>query len=115
MGSYDAQKKILSILNYSLSGNPTEYVNSSLVNKQEDPFSGDVINSYNDGPAKDDSRIGQLYEMEISSPAAFLKPGEEITHIQYMFHFEGNETDMDLICRSLLNVSVTDIKNAFIH
>jgi len=95
--------------------NTTEYVNSALTDKQEDPFSGDVINSYNDGPAKDDSRIGPLYEMEISSPAAFLKPGEGITHIQCMFHFEENEKDMDLLCRSLLNVSVSDIKSAFIH
>jgi len=115
MGSYDAQKKILSILNYSLPENPTEYVNSALVDQQEDPFSGDVTNSYNDGPAKDGFRIGQLYEMEISSPAAFLKQGEEISHVQYMYHFEGNEEDLDFLARSLLNVSVSEIKNAFTH
>ena len=113
MGSYDAQKQILSILIYSLPENPTEYVNSALVDQQEDPFSGDVINSYNDGPSKNGSGIGQLYEMEISSPAAFLKPGEEITHVQCMYHFEGKEKDLDMLVRSLLNVSISEIKNVF--
>ena len=113
MGSYDAQKQILSILTYSLPENQTEYVNSALVDQQKDPFSGDVINSYNDGPSKNSSRIGQLYEMEISSPAAFLKPGEEITHVQYMYHFEGKENDLDILVRSLLNVSISEIKNVF--
>lgn len=113
VGSYDAQKQILSILTYSLPENKTEYVNSALVDQQKDPFSGDVINSYNDGPSKNGSRIGQLYEMEISSPAAFLKPGEEITHVQCMYHFEGKVKDLDMLVRSLLNVSISEIENVF--
>ena len=112
IGSYDAKQKVLSVIEYSLS-NDQMYVNSLLENQQNDPFSGDAVNSYNDGPQIDGSRMGQFYELETSSPAAFLKPGEEITHIRRMYHFEGNEKDLDEVSKSLLKVSLEEIKNAF--
>ncbi len=112
IGSYDAKNKILSIIEYSLPENAVDYVNSSFEEK-DDPFSGDVVNSYNDGPLGNGSQIGQLYELESSSPAAFLKPGESITHIQRIYHFEGNEKDLNLLAISLLKVSIEEIKNTF--
>lgn len=113
LGSYDANNKVLSILSFSLAENSKDYVNSSLVKYQEDPFSGDVINSYNDGPLSNGSQIGELYELETSSPAAFLKPGDEITYINRMYHFEGNEADLNTLAKSILNVPLSEIINAY--
>ena len=112
IGSYDAKNQILTLIEFTLPENATEYVNSAL-EIQEDPFSGDVINSYNDGPTDNGSQLGPFYELEISSPSAFLKPGEEIIHIQKTYHLEGSEKNLDIIAKSLLNVSILEIKNIF--
>lgn len=112
IGSYDRKNKILTILEFSLPPEITEYVNSSL-EIQENPFNGDVINSYNDGPGKDGSQMGLYYELETSSPAAFLKPGEEIIHTQRIFHFEGNEMDLNVLSKTILKVSLEETENAF--
>ena len=112
MGSYDIKNKILTILEYSLPPNVTDYVNSAL-EIQEDPYSGDVINSYNDGSGKDGSQMGLYYELEASSPAAFLKPGEEIIHTQRIYHFEGSEKALNVLTKTILGVSIEEIKNAF--
>jgi hypothetical protein len=112
IGSYDAKNNILTLVQFSLPENISEYVNSSL-EIQEEPFSGDVINSYNDGPTDDGFQQGPFYELEVSSPAAFLKPGENIIHIQRTYHLEGREEALDVYIKSLLNVSVEEIKRAF--
>ena len=43
---------------------------------QKEPYKGDVINSYNDGPLADGTQMGPFYEVESSSPALALKKGE---------------------------------------
>ena len=112
IGSYDAKNTILTLIEFSLPENVYEYVNSAL-EIQKEPYKGDVINSYNDGPTDDGSQLGPFYELEISSPAAFLKPGEEIIHIQRIYHMEGSDETLDIIAKSLLNVSISEIKNIF--
>lgn len=112
MGSYDAKNKILTLLEYSLPPNVTDYVNSAL-EIQENPFSGDAINSYNDGPKADGTQMGLYYELEASSPAAFLKSGEEIIQTQRIYHFEGSEKELDILAKSILKVSIQEISNAF--
>jgi hypothetical protein len=112
IGSYDAKNNILTLIEFSLSETAGEYVNSAL-EIQKEPFKGDVINSYNDGPAGTGPQLGPFYELEISSPAAFLKPGEEICHIQKIYHLEGSEKTLDTIAKSLLHVSLSEIKNIF--
>jgi hypothetical protein len=54
---------------------------------QEDPFCGDVVNSYNDGPLPGGSQMGPFYELETSSPAADIEPGDTLTHEHATFHF----------------------------
>jgi hypothetical protein len=112
IGSYDAKNKKLTILEFSLSENVTDFVNSAL-EIQKEPFSGDVINVYNDGPKDGGPGMGSYYELEASSPAAFLKPGEEISHVQQIYHFEGSEGDLDNLAKSLLKVSLSEVKSAF--
>jgi hypothetical protein len=112
IGSYDTKNKKLTILEFSFSEKDTAYVNNAL-EIQKDPFAGDVINVYNDGPKEGKPGMGKYYELETASPAAFLKPGEEITHIQRIYHFEGNEKELDVLAKSLLNVSLAEVKDLF--
>jgi hypothetical protein len=111
-GSYDPSNKVLTLLWYSSPESPSEYVNSKW-GDQVLPFSGDVVNSYNDGPVDDGSVMGPFYEIESSSPAAFLKPGEKLTHIQRIFHISGDEILLTGITEKLFNVSIEDIVAAF--
>ena len=113
-GSYDEDTGILNIVTYSP---PREdnvgYVNS-MWEMQSDPFSGDVINSYNDGsPAPGKPPLGPFYEIETSSPAADLKPGEEIQHLQTTIHMHGPRADIDSIAGKLLGVGLEKIEKAF--
>ncbi len=80
---------------------------------QDDPFSGDVINSYNDGPLEDGSQMGPFYEIETSSPALALKSGESYTHIQRTYHFEGSVEKLDILAKKLLGVSIKEINKQF--
>ena len=111
-GSYDPDKKVLTLLWYSASDKPAKYVNSKW-GKQDDPFSGDVVNSYNDGPVEDGSIMGPFYEIESSSPAAMLQPGGRITHTQRIFHITGDETKLTIITEKLFGQKLTDIISIF--
>ena len=111
MGSYDAENKVLTIVFFSKPEGVSDYVNS-LWELQDDPFSGDVANSYNDGPV-DGEAMGPFYELESSSPAAFLNPGESITHIHKTIHIQGNETQLDQITKELFRVELETIKQIF--
>jgi len=112
MGSYDSSNNILTLLICRLPQGKTEYVNSSW-QIQDNPFSGDALNSYNDGPLEDGSLMGPFYELETSSPAAALKPEEELSHIQYTLHLTGDTTRLDKVARDVLGVGLEEIKRAF--
>lgn len=108
-GSYDAIHKVLTILQFNKPDTSSGYINQ-LWEIQKEPFKGDVLNSYNDGPLNNGSQMGPFYELESSSPAAFLAPGESITHIQRIFHFVGNEKQLSLVSQKVLGVSIKQIK-----
>lgn len=111
-GSYDALNKVLTIVQYNKPVNAEDYVNS-MWQLQEEPFRGDVINSYNDGPASPGAKpMGPFYELETSSPAAALPPGGSIVHIHRTFHFCGPEAQLDAIARATLGTSLEEIKSA---
>ena len=112
MGSYDSDNRILTLLICRLRDGKKDYVNSSW-QIQENPFSGDALNSYNDGPLADGSQMGPFYELETSSPAADLKPGESLSHIQYTLHLTGESQELDKVARKVLGVSLEDITGAF--
>lgn len=111
-GSYDEERKILTIVQFTLPEGENSYVNS-MWEIQSDPFSGDAVNSYNDGPLEDGGQMGPFYELESSSPAANLAPGESITHYHRTIHFKGEEKELDHIAKKMLGVSIERIKAAF--
>jgi hypothetical protein len=112
MGSFDSANNILTLLICRLPESKTEYVNSSW-QIQDDPFSGDALNSYNDGPLEDGSQMGPFYELETSSPAAALKPGEKLDHVQITLHLTGDPQKLDIVAQKMLGVSLEEIKGAF--
>jgi hypothetical protein len=112
MGSYDSDNKILTLLICRLPEEKKDYVNSSW-QIQENPFSGDALNAYNDGPLENGSQMGPFYELETSSPAADLKPGESLSHIQFTLHLTGDPDKLDEVSRKVLGVSLHEISSAF--
>lgn len=112
MGSYDSENKVLTLLICRLPEGKTDYVNSSW-QLQEKPYSGDALNSYNDGPLADGTHMGPFYELETSSPAAELKPGESLSHIQFTLHLTGDFKSLDKVSRKILGISLEDISNSF--
>ena len=82
--------------------------------QQEEPYAGDVVNSYNDSfLAPGNEGLGAFYELETSSPAAALAPNASITHVHRTFHFQGDEAGLDAIAQATLGVGLTEIKGAF--
>lgn len=111
-GSYDRGSGVLTLLWCSLPDKPMDYVNSSW-GDQEDPFSGDAVNSYNDGPLEDGSVMGPFYEIEASSPAAALDPGGSIQHSQRLFHIQGSEAGLSAIVKGLFGLDLEEIADMF--
>ena len=110
-GSYDPQHKLLTIIMFDLDSS-AKYLNQEW-NTTKQTFSGDAVNSYNDGPLTDGTQMGPFYEMESVSQAAFLKPGQSLSHRHSVFHFTGYEKGLDAISQKLLGVSLEDIQKEF--
>jgi hypothetical protein len=112
MGSYDADNRVLTLVQYTLPGNTTQYVNS-MWEIQSNPFGGDVVNSYNDGPPPGGGpQLGRFYELESSSPALALRPGQSATHVHRTFHLHGDPAALDAIARKVLGVGIREIAGA---
>ena len=79
---------------------------------QNDPYYGDVINAYNDGPVEDGSVMGPFYEIETSSPGAELAPNESLTHTQKIIHIQGNDKQLDYIIKKLFKTDIYSIYGA---
>lgn len=111
-GSYDAVGKVLTLVTYTVQKAPSGYVNS-MWEVQKEPYGGDVLNSYNDGsPAPGKAPLGPFYELETSSPAAALKPGATMRHVQRTIHLSGPEEALDKIARGKLGVGLQAIADA---
>jgi len=111
-GSYDAANGVLTVVHLTVPDGATDYVNS-MWEIQERPFSGDVVNSYNDGPATPGAKpLGPFYELESSSPAAALAPGGTLTHVHTTMHFQGPDRVLDEIARRVFGVGLAEIGKA---
>jgi hypothetical protein len=112
MGSFDAENNILTLLFCRQPENAKDYVNSSW-EIQKDPYSGDALNSYNDGKLEDGTQMGPFYELETSSPAAALAPGESLMHSQLTIHLTGDREKLNRISVKTLGVSLDEILSTF--
>ncbi|MEO6600204.1 MAG: DUF6786 family protein [Polyangiaceae bacterium] len=109
LGSYSEPAQLLTLVLYNKQRGATRFVNS-MWEHQSAPYSGDEINSYNDGPpAPGKPPLGGFYEIESSSPAASLEPGESTTHVHQTYHFSGPHAELDALARHVLGVSLGDL------
>lgn len=110
-GSYDADNKILTITSFDVDNNGT-YLNQEWT-PSKDPFIGDAVNAYNDGPLEDGTQMGPFYEIESVSPVAYLSPGAKVSHQHSVFHFIGDDATLNLISEKVLGISLSSIESAF--
>jgi hypothetical protein len=110
LGSYSARSRLLTVIEYDrpkAAGLP--YVNS-MWEQQAAPYSGDVVNSYNDGsPGPGKAPLGGFYEIETSSPGAELAPGQSLVHAHRTFHLVGDAVSLEPLARKMLGVSLADV------
>jgi hypothetical protein len=114
-GSYDSKRHVLTWVEYTLpaSAAAARYVNS-MWEQQKEPYAGDVVNSYNDGPpAPGKKPLGPFYEIETSSPGAALLPGQSLTHVHRTVHVQGSRSALDAIAKAKLRVDLSAIETAF--
>jgi len=111
VGSYDAENNVLTLAQFDMDPKAT-YLNQEW-RTDRNPFSGDAVNSYNDGPLANGTQMGPFYEIESVSPAAFLKPNAGLTHRHSVFHFTGDKDELNQISLKTLGISLSDISGAF--
>ena len=102
---------MLTIVKYNQpDASATDYVNS-MWELQKEPYAGDVVNSYNDGPPSPGAKpLGPFYELETSSPALALAAGKSAEHVQETYHFEGERAKLDALSQTLLGASLDEIE-----
>ena len=107
LGSYSPSARQLTLVRtVRPQAAPHGYVNS-LWEAQRDPYAGDVVNSYNDGPIEPGKpSLGGFYEIETSSPAAALAPGESIEHAQVTLHAIGDAALLEPLAKAVLGVGL---------
>ncbi|ASZ14273.1 hypothetical protein KTO58_02565 [Chitinophaga pendula] len=109
MGSYDAVNHVLTIIQFTLPAKPLLYVNSAW-EQQADPYHGDAVNAYNDGPPSDSVKpLGNFYEMESSSPAMRLTPGGHHDHYHRTFHITGAEKHLNTLSKYLFGSDLSSL------
>ena len=112
-GSYDALGHTLTLVQYTRPADSFGYVNS-MWEIQREPYKGDVVNSYNDGPPEAGKpALGPFFELETSSPALELLPAQSYTHVHRTFHLVGAEAELDRIARATIKVGLDELTNAF--
>jgi len=107
-GSFDFIRNVLTIIIPEVN-KAAPYVNSKW-EIQKEPYRGDVINSYNDGPLGDGSQLGPFYEIESSSPAKELKKGESLEYRLVTCHFQGDYQGLNKLAGKLLGVDLNEVK-----
>jgi hypothetical protein len=112
-GSYDPERRVLTLVQLTIPMGAHDYVNS-MWQLQEEPLAGDVVNSYNDGPPEPGAKpLGPFYELESSSPALELGPGEVQEHVHRTAHFQGSDEALEPIARAALGVGIAEIRGKF--
>jgi hypothetical protein len=106
--SFDFEKNVLTVIIPQVEKN-APYVNSKW-ELQKEPYKGDVINSYNDGPLADGTQMGPFYEVESSSHALELKKGQTGEYKQTTVHLQGAYNTLKQLAKQLLGVDLDSIK-----
>ena len=112
LGSIDFHGGVLTFVQFSMPDDVAKqpYMNNIWENPLDEPYDGDVINSYNDGPNDLGSQMGKFYELETLSPAAELKTGETLTHRNRTVHVKADAKTLDRLARRIFGVSLERVR-----
>jgi len=111
-GSWDAEHAALTLVTFPIPPGAHEYVNSRWGLPQAEPYRGDVLHAYNDGPSAPGAEpFGPFHELESSSPAAALAPGESLAHRHRTLHLEGPRADLERVARATLGLALATIES----
>lgn len=117
LGSWDKERGVLSVVQFNLPKNAPNGYNNNLWEHQDKPYSGDVINGYNDGPNESGGQLGGFFELETISPALSLAPKDSYTHIHRTIRMEASDDSgrdkLSAIAMKVLGVSLDEIENKF--
>lgn len=111
LGSWDSERGILTVAQFSKPETAPHGYTNNLWEHQDDPYNGDVINGYNDGPNESGGKLGGFYELETVSPAYALAPGESRTHMHRTIRIEGQRDKLDAISKAVFGVSLAQIES----
>ena len=115
LGSIDFRAGVLTLVHFTMPDDPAEhvYLNNACEVPQADPFRGDVVNSYNDGPKKNGQQLGAFYEIETLSPAKELKTNESLRHAHSTFHIQADAETLGKLAKEALGIDLDAVRKAF--
>jgi hypothetical protein len=112
-GSIDFAAGVLTLVHYNMPEDPTAlpYMNNQWGGPHAEPYRGDVVNSYNDGPvAPGKPGLGPFYEIESLSPAKAMAAGESLTHRHRTIHVQADLATLDALAREVLGVDLETVR-----
>jgi hypothetical protein len=113
LGSIDFQLGVLTLVQFSMPDDPTRelYMNNAWGGPHAEPYSGDVVNSYNDGPPEPGKKgLGPFYEIESLSPARPLASGESLVHCHRTIHVQADAATLDQLARQVLGIGLDTVR-----
>ena len=113
LGAIDFENNVLTLARFNMPDDPTkcDYMNNLLGIDQSDPYTGDVVNAYNDGPpAPGKKGLGKMCEIESLSPAVALKTSQSLTHRHCTIHLQADTLELSRIARGLFDVDLGKVQ-----
>lgn len=110
LGSFVPGARLLTLVRYARPAKVADgYVNSAW-EQQREPYGGDVVNAYNDGPTEPGKpSLGGFYELETSSPALALAPGQTAHHVHTTLHVVADSAELETLAKAVLGVSLGEL------
>jgi hypothetical protein len=113
LGSIDFRAGVLTLVQFGMSSDPTKqlYMNNMWGGPHSEPYVGDVVNSYNDGPpAPGQKGLGPFYEIESLSPAKVLGTGQSLEHRHRTLHIQADLGTLDRLAQEILGVDLATVR-----
>jgi hypothetical protein len=118
VGSIDYQASVLTIVKFSMPENPAEhlYMSNLWGGPHAQPYVGDVMNSYNDGPPEPGKKgMGAFYELESLSPTKELKTGEVLSHTNATVHIRADMGALSQLAKEMLGVDLEQVRREMLR
>lgn len=114
LASWTPEEGRFTLVQFNLPDRVTHGYCSNLWQVQQQPWKGDVVNVYNDGPNESGGCLGPFYELETLSPALGLSVGQMYEHRHRTTHFLGAREDLESLATNLFGVSLSEVERALV-